>query len=439
MFEAPPDGLVYTPTHTGHAWTLPARTGLGTWRLLGLIPIAACLIMPGIVGGVGYGILNGFFPSDWPSWAAPAAAWALALLIFCCEWKIWRLGLAVLCGRSEVRIEGSELVSVERLPFVSWTWRTEAARVEEVRLAGGSDASDPEATGNRLTKLYGITLIVNGNKRPLVIGYPLSLLEPLAAEVTHHVERIRGEDVPLTLRPGSLESDEKGEDHDPFGRGPEDLPSTPIQQPDDSDAVVTEQNGELSVMLPPAGLKKGSKGLWGFSVIWNTVIGLIVAGWIVAIITGNNNTMGGVDYLIVFGLLSVFVGIGVWTGVHAWSMGKRHIAIDVIGDAVVFTIASPYSTKQFTYTRDELVSIRVGPSGTEVNDTPVLELQVRHRLPDATSPDDVAKRGLLSSRPNDELRWLASLLTARLGMAPDAPSGHQRKVIRIRLGGQKAG
>ncbi|MFG0307195.1 MAG: hypothetical protein ACF8Q5_13370 [Phycisphaerales bacterium JB040] len=438
MFEPPPDGLVYTPTPNGHAWTLPPRTGLGRWRLFGLLPIGVCLIAPAVAWFVARGVLGSLLPSDWSDWAAPSGAWLLALLIFCFERKVWRFGLAVLCGRSEVRLEGGELISVERVPLVAWTWSTPGERVEEVRLSGGaSDASG--SANNPVTRLYGITLLVDGKKHPLVIGYPLAQLEPLAAEVAHHIERLRGEEVPLTLSHAEFGRDiSDGERTDPFGRGPEDLPGSPVPQPEGSDAVVTEQDGELSVMLPPAGLKEGSKGLWGFSVVWNGLIALMLIGWVISMFTGHNQVRGW-EYLGALGFLSVFVGVGVWTGLHAWSMGKRHIVIDVIGDAVVFSIASPFSTRQHTYTRDELVSIRVGPSGTEVNDRPVLELQVRHRPADATDPDDVAKRGLLASRPDDELRWLASLLTHRLGLAPDAPSGHRRRAIRVRIGGQKAG
>ena len=80
-----------------------------------------------------------------------------------------------------------------------------ASDIEGVKLVGGSADSMHNPDKNKLTKLFGITLIVKGDKRPLVLGYPIELLEPLASELVKHLERLRGKPVPFDLERGSLD------------------------------------------------------------------------------------------------------------------------------------------------------------------------------------------------------------------------------------------
>ena len=59
------------------------------------------------------------------------------------------------------------------------------------------------------------------------------------------------------------------------------------------------------------------------------------------------------------------------------------------------------------WTVDQLETIGVGPSGVEINDRPVMELQIQ--------PKAGGKYGLLSERTDDELVWIAAELNQSLG------------------------
>jgi hypothetical protein len=59
--------------------------------------------------------------------------------------------------------------------------------------------------------------------------------------------------------------------------------------------------------------------------------------------------------------------------------------------------------------REDIADIRAGPSGREVNDRPVLELQVH--------PRKGKKVGLLAGRNEEELRWMAAQLRRALELS----------------------
>jgi len=56
----------------------------------------------------------------------------------------------------------------------------------------------------------------------------------------------------------------------------------------------------------------------------------------------------------------------------------------------------------------EVMAVRMGPSGMEVNDRAVMELQIRRA--------NGNKLGVLSQRREDELQWLAAILRQALNV-----------------------
>ena len=68
--------------------------------------------------------------------------------------------------------------------------------------------------------------------------------------------------------------------------------------------------------------------------------------------------------------------------------------------------AGLFGAKRWDWPREEIADIRAGPSGMEVNNRPVLELQVH--------PRSGKKAGFLAGRDEAELRWMATRLRRAL-------------------------
>jgi len=122
-------------------------------------------------------------------------------------------------------------------------------------------------------------------------------------------------------------------------------------------------------------------------------------------------------------VLTLSGSVGVWLLVSSISMGKRFTILDVVGDSLLISSTSPFRSRQHTFLAADLHSIKAGPSGTEINDVPVLELQIRHypASPETGRSEHAAKLGLLLSRSDEELEWLAALLADRLRLGPPPP------------------
>jgi hypothetical protein len=67
-----------------------------------------------------------------------------------------------------------------------------------------------------------------------------------------------------------------------------------------------------------------------------------------------------------------------------------------------------FGTRQRQWPVTEIRRVCAGPSGMEVNDKPILELQI--------FGESSAKFGLLCGRSDEELRWMASELRVVLGI-----------------------
>jgi hypothetical protein len=76
------------------------------------------------------------------------------------------------------------------------------------------------------------------------------------------------------------------------------------------------------------------------------------------------------------------------------------------GRALLISQRSYFGVKQRGWQREELRTITCGPSGMEVNEQPVMELQI--------TPASGGTESFFTGRDEDELRWLARLLRESL-------------------------
>ena len=119
-------------------------------------------------------------------------------------------------------------------------------------------------------------------------------------------------------------------------------------------------------------------------------------------------------YTVFAAFCAAFWAIGIGLFVAALNMAKRQAIVDVVGDSLLINRKSLFGFKQDEWTRDDLVNVKVGPSGMEVNDVPVLALVI--------SPRGASNMTLFSSRDDDELRWLAWELRRALGLTEGTQS-----------------
>lgn len=177
----------------------------------------------------------------------------------------------------------------------------------------------------------------------------------------------------------------------------------PPARPPTTDVVADDQAPGVTLTVPAAGWGKGSKGLFGFGVIWNGFLVVFTALTVPEILAG------GVPGL-VLGLLGTFWAVGIGVILGALNMGLRTAVLAVADDRLTIEQRGLIGTKRRVWARHQVETICTGTSGLEVNRVPILELQVI----------DTSNRkvGLLAGRDQGELEWMASELSRALGQEP---------------------
>jgi hypothetical protein len=172
---------------------------------------------------------------------------------------------------------------------------------------------------------------------------------------------------------------------------------------------VVESPDGVTVTVPAAGLWRGTRGLFPFSLLWCafTVVFTVVLSFADAF-----ENVGAWAAVLV---LVAFWAAGLGMVLFAFNMGRRQAAFAVVQDTLLVLQTGPLGIQRREWRRGEVADVRTGPSGIEVNDMPVLELQIVPRA---------GKRvGLLAGRDEAELQWLATLLRRSLSLpAASEPS-----------------
>src|SRR5437870_6738265 len=145
----------------------------------------------------------------------------------------------------------------------------------------------------------------------------------------------------------------------------------PLPQPRDSQITVERFPDGLTITIPPAGLWRGTQGLFPFAILWNGFMSVFTPLFLVGIFRGKDQEQWA--YLIVPAVLSLFwlVGIGILLG--GINMGRRRAAIAVTGGTLLVIQTGLFGSKHRAWPATEIEKIRAGRSGMEVNDKPILE------------------------------------------------------------------
>ena len=305
------------------------------------------------------------------------------------------LGLLILFGRCTVGWSNGGLRSTERLSFLAWTRRMPHEPVArlEVSSARSSSGSYPPRELGGFAAL--VVHFAGGSRRLLVLGYPKDLLLQLAGQLSGYVGGSVG-----TVAAGEVELFEQI-----AAEKPEDL----LAQPEGSAVAVEGGTDWLRLVAPPVGVWRGSRGLFVMALFWCGMMLALTVGFAV-IGPGQPGSMPWFVWVVLLG----FWLIGAWLLAAAVNMGRRSAVLEAGRGRLRVRVRGIFGERHWEWQHGEVAALRVGASGLEVNDVPVLELQVHPRGGD--------KVGLLSGRDERELRWMATRLRAVLGV-PSQPGG----------------
>lgn len=347
------------------------------------------LVTPAVMG------LQMLFKGEWFGWLLVGMATVGGICLFFAA-KLLAAGWSLIRNqtRCEVSVGNRHLASIEWFGWLRFRRRCRVEQVKRLELDSAQRSlrrpseGDAEMIRKFLGDHQGAIQAVRGDGSRFVIApaYPQDTLRELANLISAEVSRTRGQPIPVNERAvAAAVASANGEG---LGEAAE-LP--PPEKPPETAIQVVERAGTTAFQIPPAGLHKGSKGLFAFSIIW-TLFAIVLG--LVFVFADDGEGGGWVAYLI----SGLFVVIGAAMLVAAVNMGRRSVMLGLMGDHLAIERKTLFGTRWIEVPIDQIGSIRVAPSGMEVNGVPVMEL--------AISTQD-GYHGLLSQLDDAELEWLA--------------------------------
>ncbi len=328
--------------------------------------------------------------------------------------KLFALGWAVVRDATftEVVLRDRWLTCYERFWMLKYTrrCRTPVEDLQTFSLQPAQLSSAEADSGPPIITLGGCAemLVVrwgNGKQQQFTIAapYPREILQKLMVDLRTHLRHVTiaiPQDAGARSRTLADEPTERSE------RAAQDFPDE-ITQPPGSDVTVERRDDGITLTVPPAGVVRGSKGLFVFALFWNGLIGLCV----VLLTLAASGILDAPRLTPWVGLLFLlpFMAVGAGTLLGAINMGIRTTAIATSGGQLFVARTGLLGKKTQQWCLGELLRIQIGSSGMAVNDQPIQELQIHGTR---------GKFGMLSERPEMELYWIATELNQSLRRSP---------------------
>jgi len=304
------------------------------------------------------------------------------------------IGLLILFGRCRVEWTDGRLCAAEILGPFRWTRRLPRKPIRKLEVGAASSRTANSPPKEIPTFSAMVAEFEDGSKKLVALGYPKDWLLPVAKELSSYAG---GSATSTLARTVEVVETSLATEQD------EDV----LQQPVGSKVRVENHVSGLQLVVPPAGIWRGSKGLLFFAFVWCGF--MMVFTTLVVRSTSKGPDDVWIFYLFIAGFW--IIGIGLLAG--AINMGRRSAVLAAEGGRLVAETRGLFGTKQQNWEQSEIVTIRAGPSGMEVNNRPVIELQVHPRVG--------KKVGLLAGRDETELRWMATQLRRALNVPANPP------------------
>jgi hypothetical protein len=377
----PPEIDVVT-TATGERYEMPARQ-IGCVKVvaipmvvIGLVFLFAGCYTSFIEGGL-WGLIRGWIDGSTAGVPVDVVMALFGLPFIASGFGSVYLGVMLFGGHSVIELRDDCLIATQRSGPFRWRRKIPLNRIGKLQVKSANADESAVVIGAALSALNVVT--PGGRMYNLAWGYPKVMLRKLANHLSARCESVKGArliedgagiEVEETLM-GQDQLADAVEQAEGQGRGLEDEGIPP--QPAGSTIFMETHDAGITVTVPPVGIRKGGKGMFGFSVFWNGFMVVFTAGWF------SSGVKGVSDLLIVLGFLTLFWSIGIWMLVASINAGRRRAILDVVGDTLLITRKNIFKTRQQEVARDNIQSIRRDKSGVEVNDVPILNLQVRLR------------------------------------------------------------
>jgi hypothetical protein len=389
-------------------------------------------------------VLNGPAPGN----IVMVAVWS-SLTVLLLRFPLW-FGLGLLFGHREIGLHVDSLCTGERIGSLRRSKSWHLKRLKRLQIVDLLPVVPPKAPVLGLVDhLHVLTGVLDDGKRIVIApGYPRSLLDPFVEELSKQIslapaesglearESIDGQALPdddqrrlIACRDPQMLQETVAETlatQSPSAGAQgrvEAAPSIRIQaligeareamrksaepdeynQPPGSDIQVEWFPEGITLRVPPAGIWKGSAGLFQFGILWC----IVIAGFTILFVGAGIAQGAGVTA--VFGVLaamSVFWLAGAGMLLGGWKMGTRECVVAAVADSVMVMQTGLWRAKRREWPRSEVKTVRVGPSDMEVNDVPVAELQIHGA--------EGKLFGMLAGRDKRELTWMGTLLRQAL-------------------------
>ena len=364
---------------------------LGNLRFVGLLPIAfavcfAWLPLQQVVRAARRFLESNAAPFDW----AFAAFMSIFVIV---AFVPFRLGVFVLAGRTRLVVTRHHLIVTEIAGPLRWSRKMRLAEIERLEVGVPDDSRDTVNLAV-LSRLGATTAVLkSGKKRMLLLGYPKEWIEAVTSELS---ELMRQQGVAGIVTHVHLQKkDEK--------TLPQDIAAP---KPAGTNVSMENRGNGVLITIPPSGLRKGAKGLFSFAVIWCVFMAVFTAAPLWGKAAAKKSVTAFNHVFLLF--IGFFWLIGLAMLLGAWNLGRRRATILAEHGDLRVEQKGLFGTKIHQWRRGDIAGVRADTSGITVNDVPLLQIQVH--------PRTGSKVGLLTGRPEDELRWIAAEMRRALDL-----------------------
>ncbi|MEI6516108.1 MAG: hypothetical protein WCO77_09025, partial [bacterium] len=409
----PPDTKLIQNGVDSFRLILPRRK-LGKYRWIGLAPLIFGLGICGFASSWMVGTMHGIFQSHGIGLIF-SLVFGLAMLPgLLIGLGLIMLGLAIMKNwiYAEIVVNRNHVKNIEHFGFFRWSWKIPTSTLSALSIGRGMS---PDTGGDLGAADF---LQESGPGMKFGAGYSMLLLRPITENLAHLLDQSR---IAPSFTPKVFNSDtediyERNDvpdeaDTPPPGHSAASGPLSPAKPmrkeedaiPADTDITVLPQPKGMAISIPPAGLKGAAKILILIGAIFAVFPFLMLMG----VISGE-----GTHKIAPYAFLGLFMAIGIAVLLGGINSARQRFMLAVAEDRLAFRRIGLFGTKEQLIPRSDISAIHIGPSNVTVNDVPVMELQIERR-------GDASTIGVLSSRSNEEINWIAGLLRKTLNVGAE--------------------
>jgi len=335
--------------------------------------------------------------------------------------KFLSLGVAVLRDKTRctITVTDEKIVAREKFGWFSYKRQMDREEIEQLfimpvgSIRGSRDVNKDNRTSLKvLESFFGDVsdfYAITNRKRDgdmMAAGYSREILDSAAAAIAEELNRNSVESVLIVREPSGTTANDTG------NPGPvtvqnlsrEEVDRSDFELPEDSTLEVIEEGDSIVYRIPERTLTKGSNGMFMFSIFWNGFMVIFTASFLF----GNGLDLAAMSFMLFFWAIGIAMLVG------AVYMARQSALIGVKDGLLFVERKTIFGEKWTEFSAEQIESIEMGRSNMEVNDVPVMNLQIK--------PHDEKLIGMFSQLDNAELEWLAQQLRRALGIESRAAS-----------------